>query len=96
MLATINMGAILNKQPAPGAAAININHPEQWVADAAAIAKADVYAAPFNTAAKNVDPSAISTAYHDRGVVDIDKQIFIAGWRLATTLNTQLQGWSGA
>jgi hypothetical protein len=95
LVATIKMGATLNKRAAPSAAAIDISHPEHWAADAVAMAKTDVYAAPFDTGAKSVDPATIPAAYHTQAVADMQKQISIAGWRLAGILENDLKGWSG-
>lgn len=95
LAATIAMGAKLNKLAAPSVATIDVDHPEDWAAATEAIAKADAYAAPFNTGAKSVDPTMIPAAYHTQAMADMQKQISIAGWRLATILENDLKGWSG-
>lgn len=94
--ATIKMGATLNANAAPTAAAIDIDHPEHWASDAFTLAKTGVYAAPFNGVTKTVAPTAITAAYHARAIADMKAQIFIAGHRLAALLNNGLQNWSGS
>jgi len=54
-----------------------------------------VYAAPFKVSSKDVDPSSIPPGYHTQAVLDMEEQIFIAGWRLAALLNAELKNWSG-
>jgi hypothetical protein len=95
LTATITMGSKLNKQKAPDDAAIDINHPEHWVSDAVNLAKSDAYAPPFDASVKQVDRSAITAGYHSQALLDMQRQIFIAGYRLAKLLNNGLKNWSG-
>jgi hypothetical protein len=42
-----------------------------------------------------VAPSAITAGYHSQAMMDMQKQVFIAGYRLAKLLNSALKSWSG-
>jgi hypothetical protein len=95
LTATIKMASKLNEQEAPDDATIDINHPEHWVSDAVNLARADAYAPPFNGSVKPVAPSAITAGYHSQAMMDMQKQVFIAGYRLAKLLNSALKSWSG-
>ena len=93
--ATIKMGMTLNERAAPAPAELDIDHPEDWVSKAFDLATTDVYAKPFDGTATTIAPSAITPAYHDKAIADMQAQIFIAGRRLAALLNNGLQSWSG-
>ncbi len=92
LTATLTLGKTMNKQAAPDAATIDLDHPENWAAAATALAKSDAYAPPFNKGVAQVNASNISADYHNKAEGDMKQQIFLAGHRLAALLNQNLKG----
>ncbi len=90
--AVMTQGCGLNRPAPPADPAIDIDHPEKWMADASGLAASDAYAAPFNGSSTKVNASDISPGYRTKAVADMNMQITIAGYRLATLLNYTLGG----
>jgi hypothetical protein len=61
-----------------------------WSKESFAMAKADAYAAPFATGSKAVLESTITGEYNAKAKADMQRQIVLAGWRLAKVLNADL------
>ncbi|HEY9127378.1 MAG TPA: S1/P1 nuclease [Acidobacteriaceae bacterium] len=61
-----------------------------WSKESFAMAKADSYAAPFDTGSKVVLESAITSEYSAQAKSDMQKRIVLAGWRLAQVINADL------
>lgn len=62
-----------------------------WSKQAYELAKQDAYAAPFDTGSAVVLESAVTSAYSAKATADMQKQIVLAGWRLAEVLNADLK-----
>lgn len=92
LAATLNVGKTMNNQTAPDVATLDLDHPENWVAAATALAKSDAYAPPFDKGVAQVNASDISDGYHNKAEGDMKQQIFLAGHRLAALLNQNLKG----
>jgi len=95
LTSTMTVGNGLNQRPAPDPVALDMDHPEHWATAAWKLAVADAYAPPFKASTKLVDPSAIPATYHSKAIGDMKDQVFLAGWRLATILNSSLKNWPG-
>jgi len=91
LTAAVALGQQLDTQPAPDDDAINIENPADWVSQGFALAKNVAYASPISADSAGSTPVKPDAKYTALARSTMRDQLFLAGYRLATTLNNYLQ-----
>jgi hypothetical protein len=91
LAAAIELGKQLDSEVAPTDDEINVEDPAAWSSEGFQLAKAVAYASPVTSDSLQSSPHTLDAGYRNNARNLMKKQLFIAGHRLAATLNNYLE-----